>query len=130
MSSTSFARRQKQRRRYPHHHHHQHHHYQGGNIRWRGDDNNSNIKSLNDVTALEKIKFTEKKLLRRESASSTTGGEHLPASAGTLPQAHTKYAMDTSIWSERVEEMKEECITTETQQQLSPPNGQPMCVLC
>ncbi len=90
---------------------------------------NSSIKSLNDVAALEKIKLGEKKLLRKEAASSTTSGEHLAASAGTLPQAHKKHAMDMSKWSERVKEMR--------QQQPSPPNdikttvsGQPMCVLC
>ena len=98
---------------------------------------NSSIKSLNDVTALEKIKLSKKKLIRKESASTTTGDELLAASAGTLPQAHKKHAMDMSKWSERVKEMREDGSSTETQQQPSPPSdvkttvsGQPMCVLC
>ena len=65
-----------------------------------------NIKSLNDVATVEKIKLSEKKLQKKECAS-FAGNHHAATSSRTLPQANKKHAEDMSKWLERVKEIRD-----------------------
>mmetsp|Transcript_24487 Transcript_24487/g.44172 ORF Transcript_24487/g.44172 Transcript_24487/m.44172 type:complete len:367 (-) Transcript_24487:166-1266(-) len=94
-------------------------------------DSNNNIKSLNEVAAMEKTKLQKKIVQRKESTLSA--GEN---NAGTIHQPLKKHAKDMDKWSERVKEMRDE---TDAKCDVVPPpskkiktttSGQPICVLC
>mmetsp|Transcript_16004 Transcript_16004/g.34851 ORF Transcript_16004/g.34851 Transcript_16004/m.34851 type:complete len:374 (-) Transcript_16004:195-1316(-) len=95
------------------------------------------IKSLNEVTAMEKAKLMEKTIQRKESSLSAGGNSSVGINdPAALSQSHKEHNKDMDKWSERVKEMRdEENVTCDE----APPSsnkvrttasGQPICVLC